>query len=520
MTAARPAWADVPQSLAAYVKARAADADGAVEAASLAYGQALAGSPGNPVIAIRAYREALAAGDMTLVRASIDTLQTAGVAPADATVIAVADAVAAGKWEAANAAADRMANGPLEFLAPVIKAWVAFDRGDADAARMLADSGKGGLSRRFNAENRALLLIAGGKVDEGIAQIRVLLGAGGGNLDLRVNAAMLLAHAGRADVARALTAGDDRVLAALREQLGDGAAPGARFGVSRLFTRLAADLVRGEARPLSIVLGRAAMLLDPRDERARLILADGLSADGAERRAIALLDEVQPTSIYYATVLGAKVTVLNRAGQRDRALATAGEIAAAPGAGAQDLQRYGDLLVAAGRFDDAAAAYASAMKRAKDGPGWILYLQRGGALEQGGRWREAEAMLEQAVKLAPDEAVALNYLGYARLTRGENLASAQAMLERAAKLEPDDSAIADSLGWAYVQTGQIDKAMPLLERAARAEPADVTIQEHLGDAYWRSGRRYEARYAWRAASVHAEADDAARLSAKLAAGLK
>lgn len=514
-----PAHADVPQSLAAYVKARAADADGAVETASAAYGAALAGSPSNPVVAIRAYREALAAGDLALARQAVAVLQSAGVAPADAAVLATADAVAAHDWEAANAAADRMANGPLEFLGPVIKAWVAFDRGDAGAAKLL-DKGDSGLARRFNAENRALLLIAGGKIDDGATELRILLGASAGNLDLRVNAAELLAHAGREDLARAVIAGDDRVLTALRERLGDGTEPSAVFGVSRLFTRLAADLVRGEARPLAIVLGRAAMLLDPQDDRARLILADALSVDGAERRAVALLDEVGPESIYAAPALAAKVTVLDRAGEDRRALETAAAVAHAKGADAEDMQRYGDMLVAAGRYGEAADSYAQAMTRVEGNPGWILYLQRGGALEQAGRWAEARPLLEKAVALAPDQAVALNYLGYAQLVRGENVAGARAMLERAVKLEPNDAAIADSLGWAYVQSGDLARAMPLLERAARAEPADVTIQEHLGDAYWRLGRRYEARYAWRAASVHAGSEDAARLSGKLSAGLK
>jgi hypothetical protein len=61
--------------------------------------------------------------------------------------------------------------------------------------------------------------------------------------------------------------------------------------------------------------------------------------------------------------------------------------------------------------------------------------------------------------------------------------------------------------------------LPLLEQAVQAEPGDVTINEHLGDAYWHAGRRYEARYAWRAAAVHADGGDATRLADKLAHGL-
>ena len=50
------------------------------------------------------------------------------------------------------------------------------------------------------------------------------------------------------------------------------------------------------------------------------------------------------------------------------------------------------------------------------------------------------------------------------------------------------------------------------------EPVGAEIAEHLGDAYWTLGRRYEARYAWAAAALAAEAPDAVRLRAKVASG--
>ncbi|MFD1788694.1 tetratricopeptide repeat protein [Sphingomonas floccifaciens] len=514
---ATPAHADVPQALGAYVRARAADAAGRSDVAVEGYRAALAASPGNALIAVRAYREAMVAGDLPLVRTSVAALKQAGIAPADVAVIDVADAIADRRWQEANAAVDRMAKGPLDFLVPSIKAWLAFERGDAGGAATLDPEAKSALERRFNLENRALIDIAAGRADAGVTALRSLVAGGTDSVTIRAAAAQLLVAQGRRDDARALLAGNDPVLVALREGL-RGAKPMAAFGVSRMFVRLAGDLVDGDARPLAIVLCRAALVLDPRDDRARLTLAGALSNDGAQGRAIATVEAVDRRGPYAAAADAMAVTILSRAGDTDRALDAAERAANAKGAGADEAQRLGELLDGAGRHREAAAAYATALDRAGAAADWTLYLQRGGALEQAGQWAEAKPFLERAVALAPQEAHALNYLGYAQVERGENLAVARALLERAARLQPDDAAIADSLGWAYVRTGDLARGLPLLERAARAEPGDVTINDHLGDAYWALGRRYEARYAWRAATVYADVAERDRISAKLANG--
>ncbi|MFZ2979533.1 MAG: hypothetical protein WA085_00725, partial [Sphingobium sp.] len=51
-------------------------------------------------------------------------------------------------------------------------------------------------------------------------------------------------------------------------------------------------------------------------------------------------------------------------------------------------------------------------------------------------------------------------------------------------------------------------------------PDDVTVNEHLGDALWAVGRRYEARYAWTAASTFAEGEAATRIGGKVRGGYK
>ena len=518
MLASGPAWADVPRALGAYVRARAADAAGQGDVAVAGYRIALADAPDNTAVALRAYREGVRAGDMVLARSAATGLLVSGAAPPDATVFVIADAVRTQRWAAAEESAARLSGGPLDFLVAPIRAWIAYGRGDRTPEALLDVEAKNPLARRFNRENRALLLIASGRSDDGLATLRPLLADSEDSVNLRVAAAQLLARRGEGRAARDLLAGDDAVLTAVRSRVGRGVAPSAAFGLSRLFVRLAGDIVDGDARPLAIALCRSALVADPDDERARLTLAGALSNDSANTEALAVLSDIRAKSPYASAAAAMRITILSRAGDAPAALAAATAASGARGASADDAQRLGDLLMGEGRFADAAGAYATAIDR-RGAADWTLLLQQGGALEQAGRWAEAKPLLERAVALAPDQAHALNYLGYAQIERGENMEAARALLERASALQPDDAAITDSLGWAWVKTGQPARALPLLERAAGAEPADSTINEHLGDAYWMVGRRYEARYAWRAAALYAEEGDAARIAGKIADGL-
>ena len=114
-----------------------------------------------------------------------------------------------------------------------------------------------------------------------------------------------------------------------------------------------------------------------------------------------------------------------------------------------------------------------------------------------------------------DRPAVLNYLGYAQLERRENLEEAEKLILRASQLRPKDSAITDSLGWVYYVRGNLPKAIETLERAVQGQPDEPTINEHLGDAYWAAGRRIDARYAWRAALLGADAPGSERLRGKI-----
>jgi Flp pilus assembly protein TadD len=500
-----------------YARTRAADAAGEAALAAAGYARALDTVPDDQVLAMRAYRQGLAAGDFSLASRAAAILDHATVAPPDTSLLAFAIALHNRDGIGEDRALERLSRAQLDFLVPVLRAWVAFDRGQ-DPMPLLDAARGNGLATPFAERHRVLLLIASGKADDGLFALAATSNVEQAQ-DPRIDAAIALLRAGRKDKAETILSGLAGASKAWRKRQARAGKPDAAFGAAHLFLGLASDLRDADMAPLSILLARTALLLDPQEDRARLLLADALSRSNAIDVALDMLAGIRLDGPFARSAAAGQVGALRRAGRLPEALALGQKLAAAEGATAHDLRTYGELLYQDGRFEDAAAAYARALSRSDGDGGWELNYLRGAALDRAGKWDEALPALQRAVKLAPEEPEALAWLGNAQVERGVDLPGAQALLERARTLKPDDPDITDSLGRAYYAEGQLARAVPLLETAVRADPGNARANEHLGDAYWKLGRRMEARYAWRAAQVTADAGDIARLKAKLADGL-
>ncbi len=128
-----------------------------------------------------------------------------------------------------------------------------------------------------------------------------------------------------------------------------------------------------------------------------------------------------------------------------------------------------------------------------------LHRNLGITLERLNQTKDAEEQLKLALKMNPDDAFALNYLGYWWADQGRNLEEAISLIERAVELRPDSGYFVDSLGWVHFRLGNAKRAVRFLEQATALEPADAEITGHLGDVYWYLGRRDEAIFKWRLA---------------------
>ena len=110
---------------------------------------------------------------------------------------------------------------------------------------------------------------------------------------------------------------------------------------------------------------------------------------------------------------------------------------------------------------------------------------------------EAESKLKHLIALRPDDAQALNALGYTLVDRTSRTDEGLAFIERAHKLAPSDPFILDSLGWAFYRLGRFDDAERYLRQALDGRP-DAEIAAHLGEVLWRKGEHEKARAVWKA----------------------
>jgi tetratricopeptide (TPR) repeat protein len=109
-----------------------------------------------------------------------------------------------------------------------------------------------------------------------------------------------------------------------------------------------------------------------------------------------------------------------------------------------------------------------------------------------------EQDLRRLIKLKPDHAHAYNALGYTLADRTNRLQEAVELLNQALKLSPEDPFIQDSMGWALFKLKRLPEAVDHLRRAYTSKP-DPEIAAHLGEALWvknDKGDRDEARRVW------------------------
>jgi putative PEP-CTERM system TPR-repeat lipoprotein len=265
---------------------------------------------------------------------------------------------------------------------------------------------------------------------------------------------------------------------------------------------------------------RQILAMNPTDVTTRRTLAGLLAANKDLDAAKAVLADGLRRQPGNSELMEAYVTTLLRAGGIDAALAGADQLAqnAANLPGARLLR--GDVYLAAGRYGDAATAYAAELQA---NPATTTLLRLASALNADGRTEQAsqvlrdwlvnnpsdvgaadalasldiaahrffdaEAHLQIVLDRQPTNAAALNDLAWVYQQRAD--ARAQPTAQKAYLISPTPQA-ADTLGWILTTSGQAAKAVTLLRQASAQLPGDPTVQYHLAVALNDTGQRDEA----------------------------
>ncbi len=162
------------------------------------------------------------------------------------------------------------------------------------------------------------------------------------------------------------------------------------------------------------------------------------------------------------------------------------------------LRAEGEILTEHDQLDEALAVYDRALIDIYD---MELLYARAMLAEKMGRLEILEADLQTIIKREPDNAQALNALGYTLADRTDRYEEAYGFIKRALAINPDDFYILDSMGWALYRLGRFAEAIEFLNRARKIKD-DPEVAAHLGEVLWVMGDKAAARDIWDSALKH------------------
>lgn len=233
-------------------------------------------------------------------------------------------------------------------------------------------------------------------------------------------------------------------------------------------------------------------------EEGRAMLYMGQISEARERYEEALKwygDVVEPEFRVDARIKQA--LLLGKLKKTDSARAVLQEISPASDAErVRIIQTEARLLREIGDFSGSYAVLDAGLGKLPEDPE-LLY-DRAMAAEKLGRLDVLERDLRMLIKLQPNHAHAHNALGYTLADRTNRLSEAISLLEQALKLSPEDPFILDSVGWANFKAKRFSEAEKYLRRAY-AGRNDPEIAAHLGEVLWVKGDRAEAARVWQGA---------------------
>ena len=173
------------------------------------------------------------------------------------------------------------------------------------------------------------------------------------------------------------------------------------------------------------------------------------------------------------------------------------------------------------KYDDMAKALDSAEKLSTTDDDKIgVWFMRGAMYERMNRVDKAEVEFRKVLKVDPDNAGAMNYLGYMLSDRNQRLEESLKLILQALDREPGNGAYLDSLGWAYYKLGRYEEAEKALIRAVDKTPRDPTVHDHFAETLMKRGKTSEAVEQWQISLKEWDSSSPAELRPAEVAGVR
>ncbi len=248
----------------------------------------------------------------------------------------------------------------------------------------------------------------------------------------------------------------------------------------------------------SVVEFSSLLEMAPQDDKLRYLLANALEQKGDTRQALAMYQKIAPTFELYANAQIHAAMIL----KKENRLADA--VSVIIGAIEKKSDQVVLYLYLSSLYEDG-KDMVKAEKIIREGIALFprntdLHYALGTILEKVNRFEESIQSMEKVLALDPQNADALNFIGYSYADRGMHLDRAEQMIVQALKIKPDNGYILDSLGWVYFKKNQYTKALNQLKRALELLPDDPNIIEHMGDVYLKIGQSKKAAEFYRKAA--------------------
>lgn len=508
--------------------------DWAAAAAALAVAQR--SDPSDMDLARRTFLALLAADRMDQAQALAEKLDAAGESSHLTRALRVIEALRANKLdEAAKLAADMPDDGLGIYIKPIFNGWVQALQGRTDEAlaTMASLRNAPGFATMYQID-AGVVLAAANRMDEAQQHFQDAVALSPRVQRINTIAAAVLARAGRTDAAKKILADYlkavplDIEAQVAADKLAKGEAledpvPARLSGLAEALGGVGSALLSESATDIAILYAQLAREADPDRLALDILVGDIQSTDGDIPAALntfrtaSASPQANPADRYMAKL---KMADMLSRQKRDEEAKTALEQLVADWPERIEAKReLGHLYRRQENYAKAVELYTQVLDSVPDDVTsiWPVYYSRAVCADKLGNWTLAEADLNKALKLSPDQPYLLNYLGYSWIDRGTNVEEGKRLIHKALEQRPNDGHIVDSLGWAHFKLGELPDAVTWMEKAVEMEPLDAVINDHLGDVYWEAGRYTEARFSWTRALEHDDDHEleTAKVQAKL-----